>query len=142
MKSYRPHSSRRRQSRRGVTTVEFAFVAPMLFLFLFGAIELARAHMISHTVQNAAYEAARRGIVPGATVALVEATANSLLSSASINGAVITVDPTTIQTTTEEIRVTIRVPVDANTWLPPRFFAGKSVESSCLLRRELYGNLL
>ena len=60
-------ASRRAARRRGATTVELALTLPILFLLVFGAIEFSRAHMLQHTTEIAATEAARQAIVPGAT---------------------------------------------------------------------------
>ena len=54
-------------SRRGAVTVEFSLVAAVAFLLIFASIEFARINVIRHTADNAAYEAARRTIVPNAT---------------------------------------------------------------------------
>lgn len=133
---------RRRPLRRGVTAVEFAFVAPTLFLLVFSAVEFARVNVIKHTIQNAAYEAARRGIVPGATTDNVRAVADSFLASSSINCASVTMSPSTITPTTEEVTVSITVSLDGNGWITPLFFKGKTVSASCTLERERYSTLL
>ena len=57
-----------RSNRRGVTATEFAVVAPVFFLFLWSTFEFGKLYMIRHTADNAAYEACRHIIVPGATV--------------------------------------------------------------------------
>ena len=61
-----PDRVRRHAGRRGATTVEFAMTAPVLFLFLFAAMEFSRYNMVSQTATNAAFEGARQCIVPGA----------------------------------------------------------------------------
>jgi Flp pilus assembly protein TadG len=132
-----PHQ--RVRARRGTAVVEFAFAAPVLFLTIFTSIEFARVHMIRHTVGNAAYEAARRGIVPGVTASDVRDEANLLLSSASIANATVTVTPSTIQPTTPEISVSISVPLNDNGWIAPLFFGGKTVAATTTLSREEYG---
>lgn len=53
-------------ANRGVTAVEFTLVAPVFFLMLFAAMEFAVAGTIRSTANNAAYEAARLLVVPGA----------------------------------------------------------------------------
>lgn len=50
---------------RGATLVEFALVAPILFLLVFGLIEFGRYQAISTQVTTAAREAARFGIATG-----------------------------------------------------------------------------
>jgi Flp pilus assembly protein TadG len=130
---------RRRRSRRGTAVVEFAFAAPILFLTVFTSIEFARVHMIRNTVGNAAYEAARRGIITGITAAAVEDEAELLLSTASIANATVTVTPTTILPTTTEVTVSISVPMNSNGWIAPLFFGGKTISASTTLARESYG---
>ena len=55
------------RQRHGAATVEFAVVLPLLVLLVFGSVELTRGLMLRHSADNAAYEAARTAIVPGAT---------------------------------------------------------------------------
>ncbi|MBX3440075.1 MAG: pilus assembly protein, partial [Planctomycetaceae bacterium] len=55
------------ERRGGATTVELAIVLPVLFLFVFSAIEFSRLNMLRHLASVAAYEGARQGIVLGAT---------------------------------------------------------------------------
>ncbi len=49
-------------NRKGVAIIEFAFVLPILLVFLGGAIDFGVAFFVSHTVQNAAREGARLGV--------------------------------------------------------------------------------
>jgi Flp pilus assembly protein TadG len=58
--------SRRRRSTRGQAMVEFALVAPMFFLLLFGIIEAGRFIFYYETLSNATREGARYAIVNGA----------------------------------------------------------------------------
>lgn len=58
------YTSRRR--RRGQALVEFALVAPMFFLVLFGIIEAGRFIFYYETLNNATREGARYAIVNGA----------------------------------------------------------------------------
>jgi Flp pilus assembly protein TadG len=128
-----------RRTRRGTGVVEFSIAAPVLFLTIFASIEFARVHFIRNTINNASYEGARRGIVPGATEQDVIDEAELLMSTASIAGATITVTPSTILATTPEITVDISVPMDANGWIAPMFFGGKTLTASSTLAREEYG---
>jgi Flp pilus assembly protein TadG len=50
---------RRRAARRGATAVEFAFVAPVFFLFVFGLMEIGRMLMLQQAMTNAAREGCR-----------------------------------------------------------------------------------
>jgi Flp pilus assembly protein TadG len=54
---------RRERGQDGVALVEFALVLPMLLLFLVGLTDLGRAVYYMNTMENAAREGARVGIV-------------------------------------------------------------------------------
>ena len=56
----RRRTSRRRE--RGQTLAEFAMVAPILFILVFGIIDIARLYNAWVTVQGAAREGARYGV--------------------------------------------------------------------------------
>ena len=60
-------SGQKVSSRAGATAVEFAIVAPIFFLIMLASFEFSRLNVIRHTADNAAYEAARHAMVPGAT---------------------------------------------------------------------------
>jgi Flp pilus assembly protein TadG len=123
--------------RRGVVSVEFALTAPVFFLLLFAALEFMRFATIEQTVVNAAYEGARRGIVPGATADDVEAEAVAVMASVGARDVTVNVLPATINPDTTEVTVTVEAPMNSNTWIPPVYFADKTAASSCTLRREL-----
>ena len=129
---------RNRRRRKGATLVEFAITVPILFLVVFAAIEFSRVNMIHHTVANAAYEGARRGIVPGATEADARGTALAILTAVFVKDAEVTVSPSVITEDTSEIALTIDVPLDQNGWITPKFFAGDVLTNSCTLARERY----
>jgi hypothetical protein len=58
--------TRRRHRSRGQALVEFAFVAPLFFLLLFGIIEAGRFIFYYEVLNNATREGARYAIVNGA----------------------------------------------------------------------------
>lgn len=116
--------------------VEFAITLPIVLLFFFAAFEFCRFAMLNHTVDNAVYEASRRGIVPGATAAQVETTARNILSTLGINSATVTVTPNNIVKTTPEVTVAIVVPFNQNSFAPTRFFTGATVQRSLTMQRE------
>jgi Flp pilus assembly protein TadG len=122
--------------RRGATVVEFALTAPLLFMLLFGALELGHANMIFNVSEAAAYEGAREGIVPGASAAEVRAAAQRILDISNIRGAAIQVNPTNLAVDTDTVRVDITVPYAQNTLMPPFFTRGLTIQQSCELSRE------
>lgn len=131
------HRRSKHRARRGGVTVEMALVVGLAFLFFFAALEFCRVAMIRHTVANAAYEAARAAIVPGATSANAEAKAREILNSIFLRKFTVAVSPTTIASSTQFVDVTISVPLDQNLFAPSVFFTGKSVERTFHMRREI-----
>lgn len=125
------------QQKRGVTTVEFALTAPILFLLVFGGIELSRANMLMHTADIAVMAAARQGIVPGATNADCVAAAQAELDIAGITSFNLEVNPTQMNNGTTQVTANLTVPVNGkNGYFLPQFFVGRSVFKTVTLQRE------
>lgn len=128
-----------RAARRGATLVEFAVTAPVLFLIFFASLEFSRANMLRHTAENAAYEGARAGIVPGSTAEKAETAANNVLAPVGVQNAVVTITPSTITPGDDEVRVDVSIPMNDNGYFMPLFFAGKNISVGCTLSREVTG---
>ncbi len=126
----------RSATRRGATAVEFAIVAPIVFLLFFASFEFCRVAMIRHTADNAVYEGARRAIIPGGTAADARDQAALVLSSLGVNNVNITVTPATIDRDTPEVTVRVRIPLDSNSFVPNQFFAGQVIQRELTMRRE------
>ena len=133
-------AAKKYRQRQGAAMIEFAIVAPLLFLFFFAAFEFCRAAMVRHTVDNAVYEAARVAIIPGATAAEARDTATRILSSIALNNATINIQPTVINRDTEDVTVTITVPYDQNSFVPHQFVGGDYVGQLTMVREGVDGN--
>lgn len=127
---------RLKKERRGATTVEFALTLPLVLLFFFSSIELARVNMIRNSAKNAAYLAARRSIIPGGTATEAEQTAIDTLNATGVGHASISVSPSVVTAATKQIKVTVAVPINENSWVIPRIFSSVTVTNSCTLTRE------
>lgn len=123
--------------RPGAALVEFAMTCPLVFLLLFGALEFARFNMIRHTVSNAAYEGARRGLPHGATATDCRTAATQILSTVGVAESTVTVTPDTIDTTTTEVTVAVSVPFGKSSWLAPVYFRSATLSSSITLTRDV-----
>jgi Flp pilus assembly protein TadG len=122
-----------RRSRTGTTTVEFAFVVPIIFVLFIGAVELTRVNFLRHSAANASYEGARKAIVPGAANSEAQTAAMNLLTSLGVaNGAVVTVT-----SDTSRVTVNVVIPVNQNSWGLSRFSSGINVSNTCSLSREV-----
>lgn len=126
----------RRLKRSGVAAVEFALVLPFLLLMFFAAIEFSRANTVNNSVGQAAYEGARRAILPGASVEEVEDAVLESLSPIRVSGTEVTVSPDPIPDDAEAVTVEVSVPMDQNSYTLPRFFKGYNLDSACTLRCE------
>ena len=129
-----------RSRRTGATLVEFAVVAPVFFLFIIASFEFGRLNVIRHTADNAAYEASRHAMVPGATAADAVAKATSILNIVGARGTQVTVNPSTLSPDVEQVTITVEVPMDQNGWIAPRFTAATTMRSVSTTRTERTDN--
>jgi Flp pilus assembly protein TadG len=129
-------TDKNRIGRRGATAVEFALTAPLFFMFLLAAFEFGWLNVIRHTADNAAYEAARAAMVPGATAAEATTKANNLLNIVGARSAQITVTPTELTPETDQVTVTIDVPMSQNGLIVPRFTSATTIHCTSTLRTE------
>jgi Flp pilus assembly protein TadG len=128
-----------RKDRRGAAAVEFALVAPVLMLLVFGMIEFGRLVMVQQVLTNASREGARVGILDDSTTADVAASVSSFLTSSNISGATITVspDPPSSAGYGDAVTVTVTVPFNQVSWLPsPMYLNGATMSASTSMRRE------
>ncbi len=130
---------RRRAStrpRRGALVVEMAMTLPILLLILFGCYEFARANMMRHATQAAAYEGARVGIVPGATVKEVRDAARFVLGTVGVKKFDVDVDPDPIKENSQSVKVTVSLKMRENTALFLLFNEKAEFTGACQLTRE------
>lgn len=136
MRNKRAKRRTSRNDRQGVAVVEMALTLPILFLLLFACYEFGRANMIRHTAQAAAYEAARVVIVPGATVAEAEGTAEFFLSTVGVRTFDLDVQPGVIDDETETVSVVVTVAMRDNSLIGLLFNENSVFEGRCVLNRE------
>ena len=130
---------RRSDKYRGAAAVEFAVVAPVLFLLIFGMIDVGRALMVQNLLTNAARDGARTASLGGITAADVEAQVTSLLAGSHVPGASVTVTPNPLTSAAvgDPVNVNVQVPYASVSWLGSSFFfKGVTLESTIVMRRE------
>lgn len=128
--------------RRGAAVVEFAVVVPLFFLFMFAGLEFAVLGTIRSTSHNAAYEAARKLVIPGAVVADGIAEANRIMSVVGVDSLTVTVTPNVIEDTTQQVTVNIDIPYASNAIFVPYFTGSVILHSSVTLRTERYSGIV
>jgi Flp pilus assembly protein TadG len=81
---------KRFENQRGVASLEFVLILPILLFVLFASVELSRAWFTMNLLTTAAREAARAGVVsaPDAVQAAGTAKLNQLLGSGNWTGTV------------------------------------------------------
>ena len=119
-------------NRRGALTVEFAIAAPLIFLLFLGGLELTALNFARQTAGNASYEAARKVIIPGGTVAQAQAEGLRQMSMVGLGtGATCTVVNAATTAT-----ATVSVPATNVSWSLMRFCAGYNITQTCTLTKE------
>jgi len=130
---------RYRKKRRGAAAVEFALVAPLFFLLVFGMIEFGRMVMVQQVLTNASREGARTAVLDGTTLTDVQQIVGVYLAASGINGATLTTVPANPATADfgDPVTVTISIPFSAVSWLPtPMYLGAKTLSASSVMRRE------
>lgn len=136
--SHRSH----RKNRRAAAAVEFAVVAPLFFLFVFGMIEFGRMVMVQQVLTNASREGARLAVLDGTLTSDVKNTVVGYLNDASIPAAVtdvvVTPDPLGGAAFGDPVTVEISIRFDQVSWLPtPMYISGdKLLSATTVMRRE------
>ena len=128
-----------RKQRRGVAVVEFAIVAPVFIMLIFGMVEFGRLVMVQQVLTNASREGARRAVLDGATTAEVEATVETYLQSGAVSGADVTVtpDPPANAGSGEPVTVSVSIPFSQVSWIAsPMFLGGTQMQAATVMRRE------
>lgn len=135
---------RHRVLRRGMSSVEFAMVCPVLFLTVLGIFEIGRACMVTELLTEAARRACRQGVIEGTGSSTIQQTAVDYLTSVGISGesAAVYVNDAPAGSTDvssmpayTEITVVVSVPVANVTWTPIWFVPG-TLTGQYTMRRE------
>jgi Flp pilus assembly protein TadG len=130
-----------RRNRQGAAVVEFAIVAPVFFLLVFGMIEYGRMVMVQQVITNASREGARVGVLDGSTTSSVTTAVNNYLTAAKVSTASTTTtvspNPPSSAGYGGAVTVTVAIPFNAVSWLPaPLYLGGKTLSATATMRRE------
>ncbi len=130
-----------RLKRSGAAVVEFAIVAPLFFLLIFGMIEYGRMVMVQQVITNASREGARRAVLDGATTSEVVAAVESFLDSAAVDSdgadVIVSPDPPEDAGFGGAVSVTVQIPFSEVSWLPsPMYLGSTTLEAKTSMRRE------
>jgi Flp pilus assembly protein TadG len=134
----------RGHARCGAAAVEFAFVAPLLFMVILGIIEFGRGMMVAELLNSAARNGSRVGALTGSDNAAISAAVTNALSGTGVSGASCTIrvngNPAANAATAvtgDAISVTVTVPYSSVSWLPVnQYLGGRTLGSTVVMRRE------
>lgn len=131
--------ARNRDERHGAALVEFALVGPLLFLFMLASLEFSHLTTLRNTANNAAYEAARVAVVPGATSSEADREARRILGVVGVRNYDLQVSD--VNPGSNEVTVTINIPYANNALSVPLFLKNSHIRSQSTLRTERYSGI-
>jgi Flp pilus assembly protein TadG len=137
----RSPSRRARRNRRGTAVVEFAVVAPLFILLVFGMIEFGRMIMVQQIMTNASREGTRRAIIEGSTQTEVENLVTNYLDNASVPGATVTVTPSDLSNVGfgDPVSVSVSIPFNTVSWIPsPMYLEDATLQASTVMQAERF----
>ncbi len=111
---------------RAAAMIEFAIVAPLLFLLVFGIIDFGRVFFLYNNLTNAARDGARYGsVLPegGASVTTVRSTVRSRINDAKKDSGNVNITYQTVSGAR-----TVRVQIDSFPFSPMSFIAIKGLK--------------
>lgn len=122
-------------ARTGIASIEFAFIAPFLFLFIFGILEIGQVLLISHQMGSAAAEGARTGALPNKTNTDVNTTVATIIGNYTYT-TTITVNGQSNDVSTgntgDQITVLIQLRTENILWVPNLFTGTLSQQATFL----------
>ncbi len=122
--------------RKGATAVEMAVVLPVFIMLLIGFFELGHVLMIDSIVENAAYEGARRGVVPGATQESAQKAAEDIATASSLRNVQVQVETKELSPSVQSIAVTVNAPLSENGIFVGAFLGNTTVSRSVTMIHE------
>ena len=131
--------------RNGAALVEFAFVAPIMFVMILATFEFGRTFMVMELLTEAARVGCRRGIIEGTSSQQIKDAVTNYLTGVGINGeqAGVIVNDAPVDTVEAqnqppytEMTVQVTVPVSSVSWVPNPLFTSGILSGQFTMRRE------
>jgi Flp pilus assembly protein TadG len=133
------------RKRAGAHAVEFALIAPVFFLLIFGIVEFGRALMTIELLTESARLGCRQGVVEGTTTQQIKDTAVNFLTSVGVQGDLVNVIINDGQGNVAEaqdvppyteITVVVTVPAASVSWIPNAMYPSGNLTGQWTMRRE------
>jgi Flp pilus assembly protein TadG len=132
-------------ARPAAALVEFAVVAPVMFMLMLATFEFGRTFMVMELLTEGARIGCRQAIVEGTSSQQIRDTVTSYLSSLGINGDTVGISvndapinsvDTANQLAYTEMTVQVTVPVRSVSWVPNPLFTSGTLSGQFTMRRE------
>lgn len=130
---------KRRSTRCGAAAVEFALVAPVLLLLLFGMVEVGNYLRATQMMTNISRDAAREASAEGTTPAGYRKYLDDLFEKMGVEGLPIQVvlDPSDPRAPAgTPVRATASIGFRDFHWYPPFMLRGAKVKAATVMRKE------
>ena len=133
------------RKRTAAIIVEFAIVAPLMFLFMLALFEVGRTFMVMELLTEGARVGCRNAIIEGTSSDQIKNAVISYLSGVGINGDTvgISVNDASINTVEAanqaaytEMTVQVTVPISSISWVPNPLFTSGILKGQFTMRRE------
>ena len=134
LSSQRPPLSKKRGSRRGIATVEFALCLPLMALICFGSIQASTSIILRHKTIAILEVGSLDYMLGKVAESGLASHIESLAEDFELIGGVATVTPETIEDV-KYLRVVLTMPVGANTTVPMLVVGPDELNSQVLLYR-------
>lgn len=136
------NKAHRVRQRIGAVTVEFAIVANVMFVVIFGCLELTRLSLMRNLAQDAAYFATRAAVIPGATNADATREANRILGTLGTKGVRVSINQgQALSQDTEELQLEVIIDLKENMILIPMLPGTKEIRTKATMRTERYNEV-
>lgn len=135
----------RARYRMAASLVEFAFVAPLMFIMVLAIFEFGRTFMVMELLTEGARVGCRLAIVEGTSSQQIKDAVTTYLTGVGINGVTVGVivndaPLNTVEAAAQpadaEMTVQVTVPVKSISWVPNPFFTSGTLSGQFTLRRE------
>ena len=129
--------------RTAAALVEFAVVAPLMFMFMLAIFEFGRTFMVMELLTEGARVGCRQAVVEGTTSQQIQNAVTSYLTGVGVNGDTVSVivnDTPGLEAANQpaysEMTIKVTVPVSSISWVPNPLFTSGTLSGQFTMRRE------
>lgn len=128
--------------RPGTQAVEFAMVAPLFFIIIFGLLELGRGFMVMHLLSNSAREGCRYALEHAPTNSGIQDQVKNYLATQGVSGATTSIlinnqgGDISQSAKGDVVTINISIPVSKFSWIPGSTYLHGNLVGRYSLQKE------